>query len=103
MGFSMLGMKLVSPIVFQTLRERCREVADRKPHRSATMIQVQSEEMMSRNCRKHVRDQPNDTIVSSTPRDRIARSDDRRKGSNQETSPFQWPFLFVGVVVKVLC
>lgn len=65
------------------------------------MIQMQPEEMMSRNCRKHVRDQPDDMIVSSMLRDRIARFDDRRKGSNQETSPFL--FICVGVVAKVLC
>lgn len=52
------------------------------------MTQVQSEEMMSRNCRKHVRDRPNDMIVNNTLRDRIARSDDRKKGSSQGTSPF---------------
>lgn len=60
------------------------------------MLQVRSEEMMNQNCRKHVRDQPNDMIVNNTLRARIAISDGRRKGSNQETSPF-----FICVVVEV--
>lgn len=57
------------------------------------MMQVRFEETMSQNCRKHVQDQPNDMIVSNMLRDQIARSDGRKKDSNQETNPFQWPLL----------
>lgn len=57
------------------------------------MIQVQFEEMMNQNCRKHVRDQPGDMIVNNTLHGRIVRFDGHKKDSNQETSPFRWPLL----------
>lgn len=59
------------------------------------MMQALSEEMMSQNCKKHVQDQPDDMIVSNKLRDRIVRSDGRKKGNSRETSPFQWPLLLI--------